>query len=270
MRRHPLSGPLAVLLAPVLLGLTATASRAEQDFISTPSESKAPTLLKFGASLSRVEYRQETRTKDSFRPPGSAETKVSESTLRQRFQVSIWEVPGIEGVLRVETAPLSAGAKVAGEVVSASLADMPINVRYKTPDGRPSSYWGTPLDDLRPTTLVFPTTPVAPGDTWKRQIPANQDFELPIEVTFRFLHEGRKEGRLCAEIEMEATAGGNLPENRGVANLKITGRFLFDIRLGRVLESRSRLYQTMIGRIGEGQPPAKRKIEETTELSAGV
>lgn len=254
-----LSGSLLVLAGP---------GRAEIPFEFVVSQSPQPRVLQFSTGLTRVRYKSETITKDFFRAPGQDKGKLDESTVRQRFESSVWEVPNGSGILRVETAPLGAGAKVGDQTVSADLGNMPVSVRYQLRSGMPCTYWGETFPARRSTALVFEEKPVKPGDQWKRHVPATEYFELPTDVEFLFLREGRVNGRLCAEIRMVATANGKLPENRGVMTMKAEGTFLFDIRLGRVIYSDSRLFQRMIGNVPGKNSPAKRKIEETTKIEA--
>lgn len=259
--------PTALAAGLTLLGAL-PAARAEIPFEFTEIKNPQPRVLQFSTGLTRVRYLSETETKDFLRPPGKKKGKLKESTVRQRFESSVWEVPNGSGILRVETAPLGAGAKVGDQVVSTNLANMPVSVRYQLRNGMPCTYWGEAFPARRSTSLVFDEAEVKPGSTWKRHVPATDFFELPTDVEFLYLREGRVNGRLCAEIRMVATAKGMLPDRKGMMNMKAEGVYLFDIRLGRVIYSDSRLFQRMIGKVPGKSSPAKRKIEEFTKIEA--
>jgi hypothetical protein len=242
--------------------------QAEIPFEFVPSQNPQPRLLQFAAGLTRVRYQSETSTKDFLRAPGQDKGKLKESSVEQRFESSVWEVPNGSGILRVETAPLGAGAKVGDQSVQANLANLPVSVRYQLRSGMPCTYWGEPFPARRSTALLFDQKAVKPGDSWTRHVPATEYFELPTDVEFLFLREGRVNGRLCAEVRMVATANGKLPDDKGMMTMKAEGTYLFDIRLGRVIYSDSRLFQRMIGRVPGKKSPAKRKIEEFTKIQA--
>jgi hypothetical protein len=241
---------------------------AKIPFKFVESKHAQPRTFEYATALSRVRYRMETVTKDFFRPVGQRKGRVKESTVTQRFESSVWEVPNGSGILRVEIAPLLAASKVGDQVVEADLGSMPVSVRYHLRSGMPCTYWGEPFPKRKSTALVFGKTPVKPGDSWSRTVPASDNFELPTKVDFLFLREGRVNGRLCAEIRMVASANGQLPENRGLMTMKVEGTYLFDIRLGRVIYSDSRLFQRMIGRRAGKKSAAKRKIEEVIKVFA--
>lgn len=233
-----------------------------------PTKNPQPQALAFTPALSRVRYRQEQESLEFNRASGQEKGRVHRSNLRSEFQVSIWEVPSGSGILRVETQALGVGSKVEGHVQSADISDFPVSVKYMRRDGYPSNYTGHVLDDQLPTALVFPSRPVRPGDTWKRLVAPSNEFEIPTQCEFTYLREGRMGGRLVAEIGLKAEAKGALPHGRGDASLQVSATFVFDIRLGRVIHTRSRLFQTLNGPPAGGRPPARTKLEQTIELWA--
>lgn len=226
-----------------------------------------PRRLEYGTVLSRVRYQSRFETKDMYRAAGEADGVTQETETSRQFQTSVWEVPGGSGILRVETAPLTLSTQAGDQELAVRLGHMPLAVRYIRRDGTPCTYWGKLLPHRKSTALVFPDREVAPGDSWTRNVPASDEFQLPTEVKFTYLREGRVSGRLCAEVGAVATANGQLPDGSGIMTLKAEITYLFDIRLGRVLYSTSRMHQSMIGR-GDKSPPAKRRIDELVETSA--
>jgi hypothetical protein len=243
-------------------------------------ESKRPRArkLEFATALSRVRYRSEVNTEDTYRKAGQKAGKTRKSETSRQFQSSVWEVPGGSGILRVENAPLRVGAMVGKEKVGLDLGRMPVAVSYMRRTGIPCTYWGKELRDRKATALVFPEKEIGPGDKWTREVPASRTFQLPTSVEFRYLREGRVGGRLCAELASTASASGQLPDGSGMMTMKVESTFLYDVRLGflydvrlgRVLYSSSRLHQTMIGRVDQGSPPPKRRIDEVVEMMADL
>lgn len=236
------------------------------------AESKRPRArkLEFATALSRVRYRSNVTTDDMFRKAGQKKEVGQKSEVTRQFQSSVWEVPGGSGILRIENAPLRVATKAGEQDVGLDLGHMPVSVSYMRRTGVPCTYWGKELKDRKPTALVFPATEIAPGDTWTRTVPASDVFQLPTTVEFRYLREGRVGGRLCAEIASTASANGQLPDGSGMMTMKVESSFLYDIRLGRVLHSTSRLHQRMLGRVEKGNPPAKRRIDELVETMADI
>lgn len=263
---------------PIRLGVAATAAllgavAAGADILPPEAvlvENPVAKRLRFSTVLSRVRYRQETRTTQFVRPAGKRRGKKDQHTLRHDFQVSIWEVPSGSGILRMETLPTRIGAKVGNQVAGGKVSDFPVTIRYMLENGTPCNYYGDPLDNARPTALVFPDRPIAPGDSWSRQVAPSDDFEIPTQVKFTYQKEVRIQGRLCAVIDMEAQARGELPGARGLANLSVRSTFVFEERLGRVVRTVTRLFQSQIGKTSAGVPPEKRKTEQLIEVFADL
>ncbi len=226
--------------------------------------------IRFSTTLSRLKYRQQTNTREFERPAGQEKGRITDSILRQEFQVSIWEVPTAAGILRSETLPLKVGAKVGDKVAAADLDDPILGIAYLDRRGYPVDYFGNVLAMEQPTALVFPEGPLKPGDKWSRRVAPSAAFEIPTEATFTFLREGRMRSRLVAEIGMEATAKGELPKGRGLATMSVQATFLFDLRLGRVIHARTRMFQSFIGKASGGIPPEKRKFERAIEMWAMI
>lgn len=233
-----------------------------------PTSNPRPRALRFAESLSRLTYRQETETKEFSRPAGAVKKgRVTESTLRQEFQVSLWQVPDHPEVIRTETLPLRIGARSGRGVAGIELPKMPVTVNFIDRRGQPVDKAGVVQTGLRPTALVFPKQPVAPGDTWKRSVSETRELGMPTDVHFKYLREGRMAGRLVAELEMTAKGKGELDEG-GLAALSIQTRFLFDIRLGRILHAKTRLFHSLIGRSPGKKFPAKRKVNKLVDMWA--